>query len=123
MVYALYDETKKIIMKLFSKIILGAFLFTSSSAIAQGKSGGSNGKNKAVIVKSSNGSVSANQHASETGQIHASDRSILNRAATPRVRKHSHNGRWHSHGSSVRSHSHTKFGKHVKHTKHVKKVK
>ncbi len=70
-------------MKLFSKIMLGALLFTSSAVMAQGKSG-SNGKNKTVTIKthSSKGAMSANEHASANGQIHASDRSILNRPTT-----------------------------------------
>ena len=82
-------------MKLFSKIMLGAFLFTSSSAIAQGKSGG-NGKNKGVVVKthSSKGAMSANEHASANGQIHASDRSILNRPATATTVRMKNNGKY-----------------------------
>lgn len=77
-------------MKLINKLILGALLFTSSTtAMAQGKS--NNGK-KAVTVKthSTNGSASANEHASVNGQLNASNRSILNRPTTTvRLKKNS----------------------------------
>ena len=82
-------------MKLFSKIILGALLLSSSSAIAQGKSG-SKGNNKTVTVKtrSTNGSINANEHASANGQMHASDRSILNRPTTATTVRMKKNGKY-----------------------------
>lgn len=69
-------------MKLFNTIILAAFLFASSSVIAQGKSGMHGNKHVTVRTHSSNGSINANEHASVNGEIHASDKSILNRPAT-----------------------------------------
>jgi len=82
-------------MKLFSKIILGALLLSSSSVMAQGKSA-SKGNNKGVVVKthSNNGRTNANQHASANGQMHASDRSILNRPTTATTVRMKKNGKY-----------------------------
>ena len=100
---------------MFSKIMLGAMLITSGTAMAQGKSGmhgnNNNNGNKGVIVTERNnpikskGSVEANEHASSTAQEHASDRSILNRPArtTVRVRRtYTNNG--HHYGQYKHSH-------------------
>ena len=85
------NELKKlIIMKLINKIILGALLFTSSAASAQGKSSMNGKKNVTVKTHSTNGITSANEQANANGQIHASDKSILNRPVTTvRIKKNS----------------------------------
>ncbi len=74
-------------MKIINKIILAALLFSSSSATAQGKSGMKGKNTVAVKTRSTNGSINANRHASTNGQIHASDKSILNRPANTITRK------------------------------------
>ena len=90
-------------MKTISKIMLGTMLLITGTVMAQGKSGmqgnkGNNG-NKTVIVNERNnpmkskGSIEANEHASVTGQLHASERSVLNRPAGTTVRvRHTNNG-------------------------------
>lgn len=85
---------------MISKIMLGAMLITSGTAIAQGKSGmhGNNGNKNVIVTERNNpmkskGSVEANEHASSTAQEHASDRSILNRTKRTTVRvRHTNNG-------------------------------
>ena len=90
-------------MKMISKIMLGAMLLTTGTVMAQGKSGmqgnkGNNG-NKTVIVTERNNpikskeSIEANEHASATGRMHASERSVLNRPAGRTVKvKHTNEG-------------------------------
>lgn len=106
-------KQKPFIMKLFSKILLGAALLTSGSVMAQGKSGmhGNNGNHKTETVKthSTNRVINANEHANENGQMHASDRSILNRRSTTTVRVKHNNGNHygkmkHSHRVYTRKH-------------------
>ena len=101
-------------MKRFSKFLLGAALLTSGSVMAQGKSGmhGNNGNHKMETVRthSTTGVINANEHASENGQMHASDRSILNRPATVvRTRTYGHpsyykHGKRHHHNHGAKMH-------------------
>lgn len=86
-------------MKMISKIMLGAMLLTTGTVIAQGKSGMEGNKknngNKTIVVTERNNaikskeSMEAIEHASATGRMHASERSVLNRptGTTVRVRR------------------------------------
>lgn len=92
-------------MKIFTKIMMGALLFTSASAFAQKGNGRGNGNNKNVMMNGQkttgnmNGVMNANEHASTTGKMHADEHSVLNSpvvtttTTTNKYKKHYHKHR------------------------------